>query len=283
MGSAVWLNCTGLDDLDAKTHSEVVVRLRQVLEPLCKDAGKTLTITKGDHRGDLNLEFDLCPSSGLGNLLGDDAGESVFVRAHQDMRVCGPVDPKTNTRDTRRFLNASVARPGAGQHRPARVGPFHRQSRAHFGYDEHHVRRREQAEAGGPQHQDPARVLGYAADLQRRPEEAPGGAAQDRGVAGRDDRDADALTAARDWPEPAAARRAGCAERSYNYRPEGDFIDALWRFEAASDPHQGNRASCPRKACPAREARGFSLLVSASFRAAYPGGSGRTAPYPVAW
>ena len=83
MGSAVWLNCTGLDDLDAKTHSEVVVRLRQVLEPLCKDAGKTLTITKGDHRGDLNLDFDsdtdtrardLCPSSGLGNLLGEDAG-----------------------------------------------------------------------------------------------------------------------------------------------------------------------------------------------------------------
>jgi hypothetical protein len=116
MGSAVWLNCTGLDDLDAKTHSEVVVRLRQVLEPLCKDAGKTLTITKGDHRGDLNLEFDsdtdtrardLCPSSGLGNILGEDAGEAVFVRAHQDMRVCGPVDPKTNTRDTRRFLNAS--------------------------------------------------------------------------------------------------------------------------------------------------------------------------------
>jgi hypothetical protein len=43
----------------------------------------------------------------LGNLLGEDAGETVFVRAHQDMRVCGPVDPKTNTRDTRRFLNAS--------------------------------------------------------------------------------------------------------------------------------------------------------------------------------
>jgi len=74
MGSAAWLNCTGLDDLDAKTHSEVVVRPRRVLEPLCKDAGKTLTITKGDHRGDLNLDFDsdtdtrareLCPSSGL--------------------------------------------------------------------------------------------------------------------------------------------------------------------------------------------------------------------------
>ena len=116
MGSAVWLNCTGLDDLDAKTHSEVVVRLRQVLEPLCQRAGKTLTITKGDHRGDLNLDFDpetdtrareLCPRSGMGSLLGEDAGESVFVLAHRDLRVCGPVDPKTKTRDTRRFLNTS--------------------------------------------------------------------------------------------------------------------------------------------------------------------------------
>ena len=59
MGSAVWLNVTGLDDLDTKTHSEIVVRFRQVLEPLCKAAGKTLTITKGDFRGDLNLEFEL--------------------------------------------------------------------------------------------------------------------------------------------------------------------------------------------------------------------------------
>jgi hypothetical protein len=58
MGSAVWLNVTGLDDPDIKTHSEIVVRFRQVLEPLCIAAGKTLTITKGDFRGDLNLEFD---------------------------------------------------------------------------------------------------------------------------------------------------------------------------------------------------------------------------------
>jgi hypothetical protein len=71
VGSAVWLNCTGLDDLDAGTHSEVVMRIRQVLEPLCKDAGETLTITKGDHHGDLNRDFDpdtdtrareLCPA-----------------------------------------------------------------------------------------------------------------------------------------------------------------------------------------------------------------------------
>jgi hypothetical protein len=116
MGLAIWLNLTGLDNLDAKTHSEVVVRLRQVLEPLCKNAGKTLTITKGDHRGDLNLDFDsemntrpqeLCPSKGLGGILGEDAGEAVFVRAHQDLRVCGPADPKTKRRDTRRFLTTS--------------------------------------------------------------------------------------------------------------------------------------------------------------------------------
>jgi hypothetical protein len=115
MGSAIWLNCTGLDALDAKTHSEIVVRLRQVLEPLCRDAGKTLTITKGDFRGDLNLDFDsttntLAPNlcdNGLGSLLGEDAGEAVFVRAHQDMRVCGPIDPTTNQRDTRRFLTTS--------------------------------------------------------------------------------------------------------------------------------------------------------------------------------
>jgi hypothetical protein len=116
MSSAIWLTCTGLDDLEAKTHSEVVVRLRQVLEPLCREAGKTLGIAKGGIRGDLNLEFDsetdtrardLCSSSGLGSILGEDAGEAVFVRAHQDMRVCGPVNPKTGTRDMRRFLNAS--------------------------------------------------------------------------------------------------------------------------------------------------------------------------------
>jgi hypothetical protein len=86
------------------------------LEPICKDAGKTLTITKGDHRGDLNLDFDsdtdtrareLCPSRGLGSILGEDAGEAVFVRAHRDLRVCGPADPKTKRRDTRRFLNTS--------------------------------------------------------------------------------------------------------------------------------------------------------------------------------
>ena len=115
MGSAVWLNVTGLDDLDTKTHSEIVVRFRKVLEPLCKAAGKTLTITKGDFRGDLNLEFDSVTDTiskagcdaVFGSVLGEDAGESVFVRAHQDLRVCGPVDPKTGLRDLRKVLTTS--------------------------------------------------------------------------------------------------------------------------------------------------------------------------------
>jgi hypothetical protein len=112
--SAIWLNLTGLDQLDIKTHSEIVVRIRHVLEPLCKAAGKTLTITKGPHRGDLNLDFDSDtppdnkgnPCGGFGGL-GEDAGEQVVVRAHQNLRVCGPVDPRTGRRDLRRVLTTS--------------------------------------------------------------------------------------------------------------------------------------------------------------------------------
>jgi len=115
MSSTIWLNLTGLDELDNKTHSEIVVRMRHVLEPLCREAGKTLTITKGSRRGDLNIEFDsetdtsskLGCASPLGSILGLDGGEDVFVRAHRDLTVCGPVDKKTNRRDNRRILTTS--------------------------------------------------------------------------------------------------------------------------------------------------------------------------------
>ena len=43
----------------------------------------------------------------------------------------------------------------------------------------------------------------------------------------------------------------------------------------------GKQDNC--QACPGEGARGFSLLVSASFRAACPGGSSRTAPCRAAW
>jgi len=118
MGSAAWLNCTGLDDLDAKTHSEVVVRPRRVLEPLCKDAGKTLTITKGDHRGDLNLDFDsdtdtraLCPrqSARRGRRRG---GARAGSPGHARLRPGRPVDQ--HARNAPLPERVLVARPGPG-------------------------------------------------------------------------------------------------------------------------------------------------------------------------
>jgi hypothetical protein len=124
MGAAVWLNCTGLDDLDVKTHSEVVVRVRQVLEPLCNDADNTLTITKGDHRGDLNLNFDRCRHwarncAPLGNRHARRGCRwSVFMLAHQDLRVCGQWT-KTRTRDAPLPERVPGCSARHFQHRPA--------------------------------------------------------------------------------------------------------------------------------------------------------------------
>ncbi|MBV9783208.1 MAG: hypothetical protein JO264_05255 [Acidisphaera sp.] len=114
MGNRIRLNLQGLDRVGPKTASEVVVMMREVMGPLVTQAGKTLVITLGSHRGDLNLDFDsttdtraagVCTGHGV-SILGEDAGESVFVRAHRDLRVCGPVDPKTRRKDTRKILTA---------------------------------------------------------------------------------------------------------------------------------------------------------------------------------
>jgi hypothetical protein len=43
---------------------------------------------------------DVCALS----FLGEDAGETVFVKAHQDLRVCGPIDQKTRKQDHRKVL-----------------------------------------------------------------------------------------------------------------------------------------------------------------------------------
>jgi hypothetical protein len=112
MGDSLRLNLTGLNRLGPKTRSEIVVRMRQVLDPIFREAGKRLVITTGSHRGDLNIDFDsdttttgsdVCSLS----FLGEDASETVFVKAHRDLRVCGPIDPKTNKQDKRRVLTAS--------------------------------------------------------------------------------------------------------------------------------------------------------------------------------
>jgi hypothetical protein len=112
MGNSIRLNLTGLDRLGPKTAHEIVVELRRVLGPLVEASGKKLVITKGPHRGDLNIELDSDTDTrastpcGL-SLLGEGAGEAVFVRAHQALRVCGPTNPTTRKRDTRRILTAS--------------------------------------------------------------------------------------------------------------------------------------------------------------------------------
>ena len=109
MGHMIRLNVLGLERLSANTHGEIVFSLRQTMGPLVQEAGKTLSITRGPHRGDLNLEFDsdTDTTSSMGickggiSLLGEDAGEVVFVRATKELRVCGP------QRDPRKFLTAS--------------------------------------------------------------------------------------------------------------------------------------------------------------------------------
>jgi hypothetical protein len=114
MGDSIRLNLTGLNRLGPKTRSEIIVSIRQAIGPLVKDAGKTLIIATGPNRGDLNLDFDsdtdttgtgIC--SGGGSILGEDAGETVFVKAHKDLKVCGAPLPSTGKPDTRRVLTAS--------------------------------------------------------------------------------------------------------------------------------------------------------------------------------
>src|ERR1700732_1830158 len=80
--------------------------------PLVKAAGKTLIITTGKHRGDINLDFvsekrttagAICPPSLLGPTLGEE-GTRILVKAHRELRVCGPPDPVSGKRDTRKVL-----------------------------------------------------------------------------------------------------------------------------------------------------------------------------------
>lgn len=113
MSDSLRLNLTGLDRIDPKTRAEILVEMRQVLDPIFKAAGKRLIITTGTHPGDLHLEFDSGSNMKLGKnicshyFLGEDGGQAIYVRAHRDMRVCGPTDPATGKRDTRKVLTTS--------------------------------------------------------------------------------------------------------------------------------------------------------------------------------
>ena len=83
------------------------MNIRHEFEPLVSEAGMTLLLTTGHGGGDLNMDFDTSrpPSQPCHvDFLGEDAGHAVWVRAHQNLRVCGVANPKTGQRDLRRFL-----------------------------------------------------------------------------------------------------------------------------------------------------------------------------------
>jgi hypothetical protein len=97
----------GLDGVSVRLRSEVVVIMRHEFEPLVKQAGMTLVLTTHRGTGDLNMDFDTTSPPGQVchlTFLGEDAGHEVWVKAHQNLRVCGVTNPKTGQRDTRRFL-----------------------------------------------------------------------------------------------------------------------------------------------------------------------------------
>jgi hypothetical protein len=97
----------GLDGVTERLRSEIVVIVRHEFEPLVKEAGMSLILSTGRGTGDLNMDFDTTepadPPCHL-TFLGEDAGHSVWVEAHRNLRVCSAKDPKTGKRDLRRFL-----------------------------------------------------------------------------------------------------------------------------------------------------------------------------------
>jgi hypothetical protein len=105
----ITLSLHGLDNLDDKTKAGVVWLFRKEFEPIVNEAGKTLRITTGQHRGDLNLSFNADPAQEtkkacVNVFLGEDGTGSVSIGGHKNLRVCSPPDPKTGKRDIRRIL-----------------------------------------------------------------------------------------------------------------------------------------------------------------------------------
>lgn len=107
MEQTVHLSLQGLDALPGNTQSEVLVLIRHELDPLAAKAGCRLVVTLGAHRGDLSLFFDSDSPPGKAcnpTILGEDGTGNIWVKAHAELRVCGPPNPKTGKRDKRRFL-----------------------------------------------------------------------------------------------------------------------------------------------------------------------------------
>jgi hypothetical protein len=103
----------GLGPLSERLQKEIIWIIRVELGPIVRDAGLKLRIIPAIHtRGDLNIDFDSESPPPVkvcrGAVLGEDGGGVIWVRAHQELRVCGKANPATGKRDTRRFLTDNV-------------------------------------------------------------------------------------------------------------------------------------------------------------------------------
>lgn len=107
MSEPLHLALHNLDGVSSRLRQEIVYIIRQEVEPLVNEAGRTLRLTVGSARGDLNIDFDTESPPGRicqNTVLGEDGTGSVFVQAHRELRVCGVRDRATGQWDTSRFL-----------------------------------------------------------------------------------------------------------------------------------------------------------------------------------
>lgn len=103
------LTLHGLGTFNESVKEEIIWKVKREFDPLVNAAGKHLRIMTGPSLGDLNIRFDSDAPAGkpCGFVMyGEDGGERVYVRAHQEQRVCSAPNPKTGRRDLRRVLTS---------------------------------------------------------------------------------------------------------------------------------------------------------------------------------
>jgi hypothetical protein len=107
MSDPLRLALHGLERVEESARDEIVVVVRREVEPLVREAGKTLMLTLGSSPGNLNIDFTSSKATARRcgpTVLGEDAAGVIYVNAHRELRVCSAVNPKAGNRDARRFL-----------------------------------------------------------------------------------------------------------------------------------------------------------------------------------
>jgi hypothetical protein len=97
----IWLNTT--------QRNYVITYIKRDLKPIVDKAGRILQIKWGKNSpdGELNIYFEKGekPKQACGfEILGDDNSGYVSIAGHLHLRVCGPSNPVTGKRDTRKVL-----------------------------------------------------------------------------------------------------------------------------------------------------------------------------------